>query len=464
EGKSEVVDQKRINKVHDNRVSHLLSHTVNGKGKAASNSVTIGKQLHDHNTRDSRSASLSKATIFDGGNIPAAALKVAKRPENGGKLIVLLRQPERAKTAFQDLNRWSSGPKMTVAWKRSSIIQLGFMISRRWDPGNGGGERVDLQEQQGTEWGFLDWAMLPNLRGFDLDIRNGYFGKLRRTRVSEISITISIIIKTKSQRSTGIESGCLKILYCFSFKENGGSTKAIWRVVISSVYDNKIPWRRLGTRFHKEYQLEIYGIKGDQPWLGYLENGIYYKGDIGSEAKEDGEIRDPVVIDKILPSQEFQEQLTLGTEAISDPMEVEKGLQMIQGLVEKQPVLEDDKVMNMDEFRAVFLEHGIDLDAADSLPDVSDSELEEMMKEQEEGDNTQRELEIGTNAEEKEQVDEVTGKKHASRKRLLKASLGTAVSTKMRIASALASPRKRAPTKTGTRHGDNVKQQESKGP
>ena len=64
--KSEVVDQKRINKVHDNRVSHLLSHTVNGKGKVASNSVTIGKQLHDHNSRDSRSASLSKATISDG--------------------------------------------------------------------------------------------------------------------------------------------------------------------------------------------------------------------------------------------------------------------------------------------------------------------------------------------------------------------------------------------------------------
>ncbi|KAF3500908.1 hypothetical protein F2Q69_00041144 [Brassica cretica] len=40
----------------------------------------------------------------------------------------------------------------------------------------------------------------------------------------------------------------------------------------------------------------------------------------------------------------------------------------------------------------------------------------------------------------------------------------TAVSTKMRIANALASPRKRAPTKTGSHCGENGKQQESRGP
>ncbi|XP_013663881.1 uncharacterized protein LOC106368465 isoform X1 [Brassica napus] len=89
------------------------------------------------------------------------------------------------------------------------------------------------------------------------------------------------------------------------------------------------------------------------------------------EAHEEGEIKTAEVMKETPPSQAFQEELdktqTVGSEAISDPMEIEKGLQLIQGMVEKPPALEADKVMDMEEFRTVFLEHGIDMDAADDL-------------------------------------------------------------------------------------------------
>lgn len=62
--KSEVVDRKRINEIHDNRPSHSMSQPVNGKGKVTASSILMGKQqLHD---RDSRSGSLSKTNISDG--------------------------------------------------------------------------------------------------------------------------------------------------------------------------------------------------------------------------------------------------------------------------------------------------------------------------------------------------------------------------------------------------------------
>ncbi|KAL0668368.1 hypothetical protein Bca4012_031072 [Brassica carinata] len=54
------------------------------------------------------------------------------------------------------------------------------------------------------------------------------------------------------------------------------------------------------------------------------------------------------------------------------------------------------------------------------------------------------------------------GKNKTTSKRLFKPAANTARSTKMRSASALVSPRKRAATETSHR-GDNNKQQESKG-
>lgn len=54
-------------------------------------------------------------------------------------------------------------------------------------------------------------------------------------------------------------------------------------------------------------------------------------------------------------------------------------------------------------------------------------------------------------------------KKQGSRKRLFKPTVNTAVSTKMRMATALASPRKRGVAKAGVCHGETGKQVESKG-
>ncbi|CAN7012614.1 unnamed protein product [Brassica oleracea var. botrytis] len=134
---------------------------------------------------------------------------------------------------------------------------------------------------------------------------------------------------------------------------------------------------------------------------------------------------------------------------------------MIKSLVAEPPVLEEDKVMDMDECKAIFLEHGIDTDAADDLQDCSEGEFEEMLNEQEDGEAIQVGLEIVNIEEEKETVAGEAVKRQGTRKRLFKPS--TTGSTKMRIAYALVSPRKRVQGKVGTCHGENSKQQENKG-
>ncbi|CAN6981166.1 unnamed protein product, partial [Brassica oleracea var. botrytis] len=129
-------------------------------------------------------------------------------------------------------------------------------------------------------------------------------------------------------------------------------------------------------------------------------------------------------------------------------MDTESGLQAVNSLIGNVTEVDDggdtDRIMDMDEIRAVFLEHGVDMDAAD-LEECSEGEMAEALRELEQASGEEnREVEEVTNIEaEKDMADGDVGKKNGSRKRLFKSTISTAASTKMRLAKALASPRKR---------------------
>lgn len=117
--------------------------------------------------------------------------------------------------------------------------------------------------------------------------------------------------------------------------------------------------------------------------------------------------------------------------------------------------------MEWDEIKENFREHGIDMDAADDLQDFSEEDTEVAIIAQGQENQIQETEEQIVTEEEKGHVGEGV-KKQGNRKRLCKTTASTAVSSKMRIANALASPRKRVAAKISTRRGDNSKQPESK--
>ncbi|CAN7120461.1 unnamed protein product [Brassica rapa subsp. narinosa] len=130
-------------------------------------------------------------------------------------------------------------------------------------------------------------------------------------------------------------------------------------------------------------------------------------------------------------------------------MDTESGLQVVKSLIGNVTEVDDggdkDRIMEMDEIRAVFLEHGVDMDAAD-LEECSEREMEEALRELEQASGEEnREVEEVTKVEDdKDMADGDVGKKNGSRKRLFKPTISTAASTKMRLAKVLVSPRKRA--------------------
>ncbi|CAN6998060.1 unnamed protein product, partial [Brassica rapa subsp. trilocularis] len=211
----------------------------------------------------------------------------------------------------------------------------------------------------------------------------------------------------------------------------------------------------------------VSGPVGDQQLLRGTRTEVQERKVV--EAQEEGEIKAVEVSNQQLPSQTFQEELAktqaTGTKVISDAMDAERGIQVIQGLVGNKPAINEDKTMEMDEIREVFLANGIDMDAVDDLQECSEREMEEAMRELDRaGEEDFQEDEALVLAEDdKVMAEDELAKKHGIRKRLLKPVEGTAVSTKMRIANALASPRKRTGAKTGTRQGEINKQLDTKG-
>ncbi|KAJ4901709.1 hypothetical protein Rs2_15660 [Raphanus sativus] len=173
------------------------------------------------------------------------------------------------------------------------------------------------------------------------------------------------------------------------------------------------------------------------------------------EAQEEGEIEEERTGNLLLPSQEFQAQLAktqaVGNEVVSDPIEMESGLKQLQGLVEGNLKRGEDEIMEWE-----------DLEVVGDLPEPTEEELAALNLEMEEyaaQDDT--EIPPVKDKEEEQQVgDEAL--KQSTKKRLFKSTSSTVASSKMRSAKALASPRKRAPARTGTRMGETRGQQESK--
>ncbi|KAH0893043.1 LOW QUALITY PROTEIN: hypothetical protein HID58_055472 [Brassica napus] len=182
------------------------------------------------------------------------------------------------------------------------------------------------------------------------------------------------------------------------------------------------------------------------------------------EDREEGEIKNNGEDDTMLPSTKFQLELAKtqaeGTEVTVESTDEEKVLLMVSGMVEKQDDIAEDLGMEIEAINATLMESG-----REELQTLLQEEAEQASRAQEVRVHTQEEEEMvcGEADIEKDTGAAVLETRQGNRKRLFKPSLSTAGSTKMRLASALLSPRKRASAKMGPRHGDSRKPLESKG-
>nr|VDD46210.1 unnamed protein product [Brassica oleracea] len=244
--------------------------------------------------------------------------------------------------------------------------------------------------------------------------------------------------------------------------------RCLKRVILDGARGNKGPARGYYRGESEAFRYRVARISG----LGQMRNVLGPLHDreqhdqIGThqEGKEEGEI---VNVADTLPSKEFQEALAKtqanGTVVISNVGDAENGLQLVHEMLEEKTCLDDDEEMDMEAIKAHVLELGLDLDATDDLLDAYEEIGEEELMDQEDGGNLQGGEVMSSGADEMEAGAGELAKKNGSRKRLFKAPTGTAGSAKMRLASALASPRKRGAAKPGNRQGDTIRNMESNG-
>ena len=151
---------------------------------------------------------------------------------------------------------------------------------------------------------------------------------------------------------------------------------------------------------------------------------------------------------------------------ILEATDEDKGLLMVRGMMEKHKDIAEDIEMEIDAINATLTESGVDMEAEEEFQTLSEEEAEQASEVQHKYVHTQEEEELvsGDDDADKDMAAGAVATRQSNRKRLAKPPISTAGSNKMRMASALLSPRKRAAAKVGTRHGDSGKPTESKGP
>ncbi|KAJ4881473.1 hypothetical protein Rs2_38528 [Raphanus sativus] len=209
------------------------------------------------------------------------------------------------------------------------------------------------------------------------------------------------------------------------------------------------------------------GNKGRSEYTKSQTSEVQFQQGSSKEVREEGEIVGNEEHKELLPSEEFQKALVAtqadGAVAVSDPVDEVNGTHMMESMLEKQVNLSDDETMTYGEIRDHLMAHGIDVDAVELGEEETEMDLEDLMQPPW---PEYAVIDAGNQSKMVEGQEESTQdaeKKQGAKKKLFKPSTSTAGSNKMRIATALVSPRKRAPPKQGNRHPENAKQAESKG-